>query len=221
MAGFAPWQPATKCSGEAAPGARALMAVILARWPAASSAGIYSCRSVRGGGSRSIHSEGRALDVHFPGKTNPAGTLLVAALLPVADRLGIQAVIWSRRIWSAKSPTGRHYGGVNPHYDHVHIELTRTSGAKLTKATVVSVLTSASPPTATPVDLDAAIRRAKRDGTYGGRIAAALKAEGLRPDLVGYATWQRRLGYKGNDADGIAGRKSLTELGRQHGWKVE
>lgn len=35
-----------------------------------------------------------------------------------------------------------------------------------------------------------------------------------------YAAWQRRLGYSGDDANGIPGRTSLTTLGSKHGFTV-
>lgn len=35
-----------------------------------------------------------------------------------------------------------------------------------------------------------------------------------------YSQWQRRLGYRGADADGIPGRTSLTLLGRKYGFDV-
>ena len=47
-------------------------------------------------------------------------------------------------------------------------------------------------------------------------IRAALRAE----KLGSYAAWQRKLGYKGKDADGVPGEVSLTKLGRKHGFEV-
>jgi hypothetical protein len=35
-----------------------------------------------------------------------------------------------------------------------------------------------------------------------------------------YSKWQKSLGYKGKDANGIPGRVSLTKLGKKHGFKV-
>lgn len=140
---FARWQPALRCADGPTPGARALMRWILEHHPKASNLGIYACRPVRGGTAMSCHAEGRALDVGFPmvdGRGSPAGYALVRQIVPNARRLGVQAVIYDRRIWSAKTPAGRPYHGINPHRDHVHIELTRHAGAKLTLATVRHVL---------------------------------------------------------------------------------
>ncbi|MEV4783966.1 N-acetylmuramoyl-L-alanine amidase [Streptomyces tuirus] len=46
------------------------------------------------------------------------------------------------------------------------------------------------------------------DGHYGTTTIAA------------YAKWQTKLGYRGNDADGIPGKTSLTRLGDKYGFEV-
>jgi hypothetical protein len=107
--------------------------------------GIYNCRSVRGSTNRSVHGEGRALDVGFSGVGNPAGTRLVQALLPHVGTLGIQMIIWNRRIYSARYPRGAAYTGVNPHTDHVHIELTWDAARRLTRARVQQVVRPPAP----------------------------------------------------------------------------
>ncbi|MBU8549801.1 N-acetylmuramoyl-L-alanine amidase [Streptomyces sp. Babs14] len=69
--------------------------------------------------------------------------------------------------------------------------------------------------------------------TYAGvrTVEAALVDEGLlsktysdghfgTTTITAYAAWQRRLGYRGNDADGIPGRTSLERLGDRHGFTV-
>jgi hypothetical protein len=63
-------------------------------------------------------------------------------------------------------------------------------------------------------------------------VEKALRAEGLLSakwvdgsagtrTTVAYAAWQHRLGYRGKDADGYAGMKSLTALGKKHGFTVK
>ncbi|WP_230396435.1 hypothetical protein [Streptomyces blattellae] len=47
------------------------------------------------------------------------------------------------------------------------------------------------------------------DGHYGTTTIAA------------YAAWQRRLGYRGKDADGVPGKTSLARLGAKHGFDVK
>lgn len=66
-------------------------------------------------------------------------------------------------------------------------------------------------------------------------VESALRAEGLLPaayaadgsfgsvTVAAYSRWQQsKLGgaYRGQDADGIPGKDSLTRLGARHGWKV-
>lgn len=46
-----------------------------------------------------------------------------------------------------------------------------------------------------------------------GHFNAATKAA--------YKKWQQKLGYKGSDADGVPGIKSLTALGKKHGFTVK
>lgn len=156
MTKFAPWDAATRCTDGPGKGSTALMKVLLQRHPKGKSLGIFNCRSVRGGSTTSKHGEGRALDVGFPmknGRGSDAGYALVNELLKgeTAVDLGIQAIIYDRKIWSAKDVNGRPYTGVAPHYDHVHIELTRSAAANLTEAKIKAVLGGTKPaPKPTP-----------------------------------------------------------------------
>ena len=97
-------------------------------------------------------------------------------------------------------------------------------------------------PAALPtVDLSNVIAAAKRDpGLAQGktthkadvqRVEAALVAEKLldkkwadgsfgTKTVAAYAAWQRKLGYRGSDADGIPGKASLTRLGSKR-WTVK
>jgi hypothetical protein len=221
---FAPYQSATRCSGSAPAGSRALMKYLLDTEPGSRNLGIYNCRAVRGGGARSLHSEGRALDLGMPmtnGKGSAAGMALVEALRLVADDLGIQCIIYNRRIWSAKSPgkTGRAYTGVNPHYDHLHIELTRSAGSGLALAKIRAVLGGQSAPKPAepkpstgkklPVlsegDRHELVPTLKRylgitdpDTLFGGGLDAKVRnyqrSQGLEVDgVVGPKTWGRIL----------------------------
>ena len=105
--------------------------------------------------------------------------------------------------------------------------------------------TTPAPPLPTPkrpvVDLSQ-LRAAARSNppaegqpvTYTGvrTVEAALVDEGLlakqysdghygTTTVAAYSAWQRHLGYRGNDADGIPGKTSLTRLGRRHGFDVK
>lgn len=94
------------------------------------------------------------------------------------------------------------------------------------------------------VSLSKIIEAARRDpsrpqgGTTPGAaddvklVEKALHAEGLLPakwdsdgsfglaTVGAYASWQRRNGYRGKDANGIPGETSLKKLGEKHGFKV-
>lgn len=56
-----------------------------------------------------------------------------------------------------------------------------------------------------------------------GYLAAKYAADGSYGTLTkaAYAKWQKHLGYKGSDADGIPGKDSLTKLGAAHGFTVK
>lgn len=143
---FPPYVKAGACRSGPQPGARALMAWCL-EWPSAGNSGIYNCRRVAGTQVRSLHGEGRALDVSFPvvnGKAHASGWALVRALLPHVGALGIQCVIWDRTIWSRSSPNGARYRGAHAHTDHIHVELTWHAANYLNLATVRAVMRGAS-----------------------------------------------------------------------------
>jgi hypothetical protein len=100
--------------------------------------GIYNCRTTVGGVNRSIHGDGRACDFGFRlvnGRANPNGWVMINRLLPHVRELGIQMLIWDRRIWSARTPNGAPYGGAgkSPHIDHIHAELTWNAARTLTR----------------------------------------------------------------------------------------
>lgn len=129
------YDPATFDAGKASSGARELMAYALAAYPTASNLGIYAPRDQRGSAALSVHAEGRAIDVGFPyagAAGNPEGLALADVLVAHHEALGVQCVIYARRIWSTQRPTWRTYGGTDPHTGHVHIELTRQAAAGLT-----------------------------------------------------------------------------------------
>jgi Bacterial SH3 domain len=142
---FATYEKATTPAQGPTPGARSLMAYCLARWGFASSLGIFAVRNVVGGTDLSHHAEGRALDIGIPmpgpsKADHPKGMQVVDALGPVGQRLGIDHLIFDRTIWSGRAPDGRPYTGQNPHYDHVHLGLTRNAGQNLNPATIEAVL---------------------------------------------------------------------------------
>jgi len=103
--------------------------------------GIYNCRSVAGSSTTSLHGEGRATDFGVP--VGAAWAQALADLLVARSaELGIQCVIYNRRIWSGSYPHAgwRTYKGTNPHTDHLHVELSWNSARTLTAARVQQVL---------------------------------------------------------------------------------
>lgn len=135
------WEPATRCTGGPSSGAQAFMKWFLIEYgdKGGYNLGIYNCRTVRGGSTTSMHGEGRACDLGFP-VGSIQGDRLLRRLLRVPGRLGIQCIIYERKIYSRKNPKGAPYTGVNPHRDHLHVEFTREAGEKLTYTTVNRVL---------------------------------------------------------------------------------
>ncbi len=215
--GFPGWEQATRCSASATPGAQALMRFIMEQYArkGAMNWGIYNCRTVRGGTTTSCHGEGRALDVGFP-VGDPDGNEVLRRLLKVPGRLGIQAIIYERRIYSKVSPGGRPYTGVAPHFDHLHIELTREAGQKLTYETVRRALTGR---------VRRAGSRALREGTNGADVRwlqgkLRIEADGVfgsqtKGAVIAFEekARERFAGKLGIKADGIVGRNTWKALG--------
>lgn len=190
---FPTWEPTRSVGTGAQPGARALQKAILERHPQARNLGIFAARNIRGGASLSRHALGLAGDTGFPmssGRGSHAGYVLVGELRAGAESLGVQAIIYDRRIWSRKSPGGRPYTGVNPHYDHVHWELTAAAGQRLTLATARLVLGGSH------------VVRDLRRGMSGADVAK----------------WQRALGVTADGQFGAKTEAALNAFKHRHGW---
>lgn len=133
------------------PGTVALWQETVALFPPAGTMGICNCRNARGGSSLSVHSCCRAWDCACRA---PWGDRIAAFLVAMHRELGVQCVIWNRRIWSTTSPYWRVYTGVDPHTNHIHVELNRAAGSGLTRAIVRAAYNAWAgkrPPTATPL----------------------------------------------------------------------
>jgi hypothetical protein len=115
---------------------------------------------------------------------HPEGQKLFEHLAENADALGLQSIIWNRRIYSARSPRGRVYSGVNPHIDHLHIEMTREAARTLTSARINAILgTSPSSPSMRPPANLRTLRLATppmrgEDVFYAQTKMGGLKADG-------------------------------------------
>lgn len=144
------YQHAAKVAPGPTPGAKTLMAWSLANYPPGTNLGIFNPRNVRGGVALSLHAEGRAIDVGYPVSRpdgHHMGQVLAGHMATHHADLGVQCVIFARRIWSNTRPTWRPYTGTADHFDHVHIELTRESAAGLTTDIIRQTLEAPTVPT--------------------------------------------------------------------------
>jgi hypothetical protein len=140
---LAGYQPQTSCSPTAKPGVADFSRRLLRAYPSTRSLGIVRACAV---GGRSEHKEGRAFDWGVSARS-AADRARVAKMITwltradkfgnrfaMARRLGIQYLIWNRRIWGAYAADAgwRKYSGANPHTDHVHISFTWAGARKQT-----------------------------------------------------------------------------------------
>lgn len=131
---------AKSCTSGPQPGARGAMAWFLAKYASQGglNTGIYNCRSVRGGRTTSLHGEGRAADFGIRPYSAKYGSQLAEAMRRKSKELGIQCIIWDRKIWSGAHPSAgwRRYTGVAHHKDHIHVEFTWATARKSANAVV-------------------------------------------------------------------------------------
>jgi hypothetical protein len=118
------------CTGGPTPGAEALVEWWLDNFAhvGARNDGIYNCRNIAGTNTGSLHGEGRAADLGCPDHA-PFAAETASRLRSSSKQLGIQCVIWDRRIWSGAKPHAgwRKYTGSDPHARHLHVELSRAA----------------------------------------------------------------------------------------------
>ena len=140
---YAAYSPQTTCSPTAKPGVVAFRDQLLRTYSWTRSLGIVRGCDV---GGRSEHKEGRAFDwgvSAYSTRDVAAVNDLLGWLLrtdrfgnkhAMARRLGIQYVIWNRRIWGAYDAADgwRSYTGASPHTDHVHFSFSWRGANKLT-----------------------------------------------------------------------------------------
>lgn len=199
------YYPAKACTGGPTDGARALMAWFLGAYTymGARNLGIYNCRPIAGTSTLSVHAEGRAADLGAPQAQWMAG---VAQLLhDVSAELGIQLIIYNRRVWACNAPDAwRPYLGTNPHTDHAHIELTPRGAIELNVARVNAAIQS---------HRILPVLRRGATGDLVKRLQTELNAALLGPALVvdgifGPATEHRVQAYQTNhrlSVDGVVG----------------
>lgn len=127
MALYSGYTGAKTCTKGPQPGARGFMSWFLAKYAGigGQNSGIYNCRPVRGSTrTTSLHGEGRGVDLGLKfARTEFA--VLAEQLRLHSKELGIQCIIYNRKIFSGGyEDKGWHrYTGVNPHTDHLHVEM--------------------------------------------------------------------------------------------------
>lgn len=216
-------------------------------WEYANSKGYQLTRFWGIGTKGTEHPTGRALDIMITGKGlgKTVGNLIANYLWANRKRLQVKWIIWNGKIRSTspgKSGRWEDYHGASDHSDHNHVFFgtggyVPPAGAGGGGGTVSKT-----------VDLSKLIAAAKADpkrkqgGTTPGASASvkivedALRRRGLLSSkyssdgsfgsltVKAYSRWQQQLGYEGtkpgDPADGIPGRKSLEQLGKQYGFKV-
>lgn len=141
------YEPARSCTDGPTPGARAFMAWFLGIYAERGglNTGIYNCRAVAGTSTTSLHGEGRAMDFGVRPYSAPWGWDLANLLVRHSKALGVQCVIWDRKIWSGSHADAgwRDYGGASPHTDHLHVELSWDAARTLTPERIHEVLGAA------------------------------------------------------------------------------
>ena len=213
------------CAGRSQPGAQALMAWALATYDNASNLGIYNCRNARGSTNKSVHADGRALDVAFPlddGLANPIGHDLCARLTAHADVTGVQLVIFDGAIWTSKTKkwakhcghagaTGPHTRCSGPHRDHVHVEITWAAAKGVEALTVAEIQRLLGPPIAPPEDIVTPEDIEK----VAQRVKALLMADDalgpVRHHIAGKADDGARLPRALRDLDAVKEAHGLTD----------
>lgn len=216
--------------GRPQPGAVALRDTIASLEPAANvnyPYGIYASRPP------SLHAEGRAIDIGFPGNCDPRGTTWAERLWAAAQDLGIQRIIWCHREIDSRpgQRTWQPYRGRSPHTDHIHVELCWAAARELTAEHARRVLEGRG-------DVGAAPREPHHHPTPLLRVHRG-RGEVYHPEEgrwfrqgPGDAWWEfrevqqhlRELGYDPGPVDGIGGPRTdaaIRALQRDRGLKVD
>lgn len=109
------------------PRARAARAYTTDRWGITNIGG-FSYRNIAGTRTLSKHAIGKAIDIMT---SNVALGNEIAGYFAGSGRgkFGVDNVIWRRRIHNAGRGGWGSYRGVNPHYDHVHVDFYKRGGA--------------------------------------------------------------------------------------------
>jgi len=119
------------CAGEQ-PGMEALQAWMCLEHTLADS-GTYVCKYISGSDppKRSFHAEGRAGDLSgYPLPMSRGALFLVGH----AEEIGVQEVIYDRRIWRSTYQEWRKFTGKDPHTSHIHYAINWQAARRSTEA---------------------------------------------------------------------------------------
>lgn len=122
-------------------GTHALFRVMTEKFRGVGTFGIYCPRVTRDGDKVSIHTEGRAWDCKCNAKIakkKVIGDQIFDFLIAKSEPLGIEKIIWNRKVWSGGKVED--YTGVNPHTDHLHIEQSMEKAQELTYASTRKII---------------------------------------------------------------------------------
>jgi hypothetical protein len=184
------YQAAKSCTGGPQPGTKALMSWFLGAYAEGTNLGIYNCRDVRGGKTTSLHGEGRAGDLGINPHGAAWGWEVANALRLRSSELGVQCLIYARKIWSGSYPDDgwRNYTGLADHFDHIHTELTWDSARTLSVPrinSVLGVLTVAALPKPPAPALISPTGRLLKNGSKGDDVTVLQKR--LNRDYPSYS----------------------------------
>ncbi|HEX8002529.1 MAG TPA: hypothetical protein VF519_07525 [Mycobacteriales bacterium] len=211
---YAPYQPQSICSPTAKPGVVAFRDQLLRTYSWTRSLGIVRACDV---GGRSEHKEGRALDwgVSAYSARDVAAVNDVLNWLFATDRygnkhamarrLGIQYIIWNRRIWGsyAVSQGWRTYTGASPHTDHVHFSFVWAGANKVTSYWDGTVANVGSTVTGSTSGGDTTSAPMPNDDSVGEPLPPASLLQGT------VNTGEERLWFDARRATGATTRYSL------------
>lgn len=177
------YQPQTMCDPVARAGTRALGALLTSHYKRGTVGYERSCTS-----SSSEHYDGRAVDWMLDARNasdlkvaNAANAWLTADQGAVARRLGVQYIIWNKKMWRAYAPERgwTAYTGASPHTDHVHISLTWDGALKRTSWWTGRALTAMG-----PAPKPSTVTRAPAPGSVGAPAAVRPQTPAVAPVLV-------------------------------------
>ena len=208
----------TSCIPQTPQGAKSLAAYLEDYFPYQFSLGICNCRNIGGSSTFSHHANCRAYDCGIP--TNGTayrpelGDPIHQLLGPHGQRLGLDHLILNRVIYSRRSPDGRYYSGVHPHYNHAHIGLTAQAGINLNYATLVAVLGEPvggpTPPGEDDMETIKAIQKQCNAGGFKGADGRALTVDGLLGPNTQHAMNSLAVAAARNPVPGPKGDKGDT-----------